>query len=329
MPEVMKQKEVVVSSSEHLFIKSILWPILLVISIAVAAWGDTQGQVILYFNIAYLLLVVALYFLEKCFPHERQWLEPDGQNMAALLHTLTSKGTVQILFAVSAAIGASQYIVPAAENTSALWPTTWPVWGQVILGMVMAEFALYWMHRLGHEVELIWRFHSIHHAVTKLWFFNTGRFHFVDSILSISAVVFLAIIFGAPMEVFQWVSMLTAFFGILTHCNVDMRCGWLNYIFNTPELHRWHHSKELHEGNRNYGENLMLWDHIFGSWYHADYRPPKDIGIKEASPKSFINQLLWPFLTDAARKRIVTDYVPIPFETERSMVLKQATEKNN
>ncbi|HCX67158.1 MAG TPA: sterol desaturase, partial [Rhodobiaceae bacterium] len=36
------------------------------------------------------------------------------------------------------------------------------------------------------------------------------------------------------------VSAVTAVLGILTHCNIEMRCGPLNYVFNTPELHRWH-----------------------------------------------------------------------------------------
>ena len=32
------------------------------------------------------------------------------------------------------------------------------------------------------------------------------------------------------------VSAITAIIGILTHANVEMRCGVLNYVFNTPEL---------------------------------------------------------------------------------------------
>lgn len=57
-----------------------------------------------------------------------------------------------------------------------------------------------------------------------------------------------------------------AFIGILTHANLDVRCGPINYVFNTPELHRRHHSRRAEEGNRNYGENFVLGDLIFVTW---------------------------------------------------------------
>lgn len=311
--------EATLSKSTIHFIRHLLWPALLLGAIGITLWGAQQGSIILYFNLAYLSLIVSLFFLEKWLPFEREWLKPDGQNIPSLLHTLTSKGTVQGLFAVSAAIGIAQYIVPLAEYEDGFWPMHWWLPAQVLLGLVIAEFGLYWAHRLGHETEVIWRFHAIHHSVTKLWFFNTGRFHFVDSLVSILAGLSLLMLAGAPMEVVQWISIVTGFVGVLTHCNVDMKCGWLNYIVNTPELHRWHHSKQLHEGNRNYCENIMLWDHVFGTWFHGDYRPSKDIGIKEQSPPGFLTQLAWPFLSHEKRKQILPDYEPVPFETERQI----------
>ena len=72
---------------------------------------------------------------------------------------------------------------------------------------------------------------------------------------------------------------MTAFIGMLTHCNVEMRFGPLSWWFNTPELHRWHHSRDLSEGNKNYGENLMVWDHLFGTFFNTrTKRPPQTSG---------------------------------------------------
>jgi len=51
-----------------------------------------------------------------------------------------------------------------------------------------------------------------------------------------------------------------------------MRFGVLNYLFNTPGLHRWHHSRDQREGNKNYGENLMIWDLIFRTYFDAARR---------------------------------------------------------
>lgn len=91
------------------------------------------------------------------------------------------------------------------------------------------------------------------------------------------------------------VSALTAVVGILTHANVEMRCAFLNYVFNTPELHRWHHSKIAAEGNKNYGENLMLFDQLFGTFFYPARRPPADIGINHPMPATFWGQLKVPF----------------------------------
>ena len=101
---------------------------------------------------------------------------------------------------------------------------------------------------------------------------------------------------GAPKDVVLWFASITAYIGFLTHANIRVRCGWLNYVFNTPTLHRWHHSKDLREWNKNYGENLMLWDLVFGTYYDdTSRRPSPDIGIKSAMPKSFWGQVVEPF----------------------------------
>jgi len=268
------------------------WPLLMIICVSITGYGYIHDQLLLFFNLAYLTLILSLFLLERYIPHETQWLKNDGQFWPDILHTLSSKGSVQLLFALLLLSGG----VPLF-TAGALWPESWPMVAQIILGLVIAEFGLYWAHRLAHEVPVIWRVHAIHHSVKRLWFVNTGRFHIFDALLSIIFGLSLLIIAGAPEAVVQWVSMITAFIGMLTHCNVNMRFSRLSIVFNTPELHRWHHSKDLREGNKNYGENLMLWDWLLGTYFRESHRrPPQDIGLKNGTmPSSFINQLLYPF----------------------------------
>ena len=278
------------------FIAWTAWPGLLAICVAITAYGFAVDHPALFFNIAYAFLALCLFTLEQTMPHERVWNENDGQTFANIAHTLTSKGVVQSLVIFSAVIGLTVYITPVAEPGYGIWPRTWPMWGQVVLAVVVAEFGFYWAHRIAHEWPWLWRFHAVHHSVTRLWIVNTGRFHFVDSFKSILIGMAILLALGAPMEVMTWLSAITAYIGMLTHCNVDMRFGALSWWFNTPELHRWHHSKDLREGNKNYSENIMLWDHVFGTFYNTrDYRPPADIGIQEAMPAGFVEQLVWPF----------------------------------
>lgn len=272
------------------------WPGLLTICVAITGYGFIVGHPALLFNIAYAVLALSLYALEQIMPHERTWNENDGQTFANIAHTLTSKGVVQTVVIFSTVIGLTTYVTPASEPGYGIWPRTWPMWIQVLIGIATAEFGLYWAHRIAHEWPWLWRFHAVHHSVIRLWIVNTGRFHFVDSFKSIAVGMAILLALGAPMEVLIWLSAVTAFIGMLTHCNVDMRFGPLSWCFNTPELHRWHHSRDLREGNKNYSENIMLWDHIFGTFFNTrDYRPPEDIGISEEMPPGFLQQLAWPF----------------------------------
>lgn len=284
------------------FLSRVSWPGLFVICLLITGYGFIAGQPVLYFNLAYLFLAASLYALERFMPHEPSWNEDDGQTFANIAHTLMSKGTVQTLVIFSAAIGLASLVTPAAEAGRGIWPRDWPLWLQVIMGVTAAEFGLYWAHRLAHEWLPLWRFHAVHHSVTRLWIINTGRFHFVDSLFSILLGMAVLIALGAPMEVLVWLSAITAFIGMLTHCNVEMHFGVLSLIFNTPGLHRWHHSRDLREGNKNYGENLMIWDQIFGTYYNPKRCPPVDIGINEYMPPGFFAQLCHPFRRRKPRK---------------------------
>lgn len=285
------------TNSARTFVSYISWPLLLAVCVGVTVVGFETTHPIIAFNLVYLLLVTSLFFLERFMPHETKWQESDGQIFADLAHTLLSKGVVQAIIAFAGVFGLTTLITPLTDEGYGIWPRHWPVAAQVVLGLVTAEFGLYWAHRLAHEFHPLWRFHAVHHSVTKLWIVNTGRFHFVDSLESIIMGTGVLIALGAPLEVVLWLSAITAYIGVLTHCNVEMNFFFpLSYIFNTPELHRWHHSKVLREGNKNYGENLMVWDLIFRTHFiDSKRRPPVKIGITQQMPESFWEQLIWPF----------------------------------
>jgi sterol desaturase/sphingolipid hydroxylase (fatty acid hydroxylase superfamily) len=71
------------------------------------------------------------------------------------------------------------------------------------------------------------------------------------------------------------------------------------------ELHRWHHSKNVAEANRNYGGNLILWDVLFGTRFlPPDREPPADVGIGDmpAFPHGLLAQLAVPFRWQQVRR---------------------------
>ena len=268
------------------------WPALFCASVALVYAGVSAGYGVLVFNGTYLSLALVIALLERFMPHEKAWLENDGQIPNDIGHTLLNKGIAQVIIVVVTFMGVADWLGPEGGG---FWPTQWPLLLQTALGLLIAEAGLYWKHRLAHEWPWLWRFHAVHHSVTRLWFLNTGRFHVVDTVTGLAVAMPLLLALGAPKDVLALVSAVTAIIGILTHSNVEMRCGPLNYVFNTPALHRWHHSRNKREGNTNYGENLVLFDLLFGTFFHPSRRPPSDIGIDQAMPQSFLGQLKAPF----------------------------------
>lgn len=289
-------------SLAYRMVAALLWPGILVACITATALGMQAGQGPLVFVITYVCLALSLLVLERIMPWEPAWLRNDGQMWPDFLHTFITKTFVYWFTLAVTGLGFSE----ALRIGDGIWPVGLPFVLQVLLALVIGEFGFYWSHRIGHEFKPIWRFHAVHHSVRRLWFFNTGRFHVGDTLRAMLFGLPLLFMMGTPSEVMTWISVITAFFGLLTHCNVDMRTRWLHRWFNTPAMHRWHHSKRLYEGDKNYGENLLLWDRLFGTWYDADYRPSSDIGIKEYMPRTYLAQLLAPLWWDRLQARVAS-----------------------
>jgi ornithine lipid hydroxylase len=287
----------------------LIWPGLYCTGLLGTYFALGSGHPLVWFNVAYLSVAVCIGLIERVMPHEKSWLDHDHQTLADLSHTLFNKGIVQVIAAVATSLtmATATAIEPQAHAPLHLWPSQWPLAFQVVLGVVIAELGLYIAHRGAHEFPLLWRFHALHHSVERLWVVNTGRFHIVDTFLMIALSQTPLYLLGAPLPVFLWISGVTAFTGLLTHCNIAVRTGPLDWIFATPGLHRWHHSKNLDEGNQNYGENIVIWDLLLGTYYNPRRRPPADIGIQGQIAPSFFSQFLQPFTAKGFREILGSD----------------------
>ena len=67
---------------------------------------------------------------------------------------------------------------------------------------------------------------------------------------------------------------------LIQHANIDFKSGRANYILSTNEAHRWHHSTMSSEANSNFGNALLIWDHIFGTFRAPDgFSKEKRVGL--------------------------------------------------
>lgn len=294
------------SSRLYAAVSSLLWPAIFCAGLTGSYFAFQSDMHLLWFNVTYFSIVAIIALFERLMPYEETWLESDGETFNNIAHSLLSKGGVQIAAAIGTSFPMAVATVaqPFLSHQAHIWPEQWPMAFQVVLGLVIAEFGLYLAHRLAHEYLSLWRFHALHHSVERLWVINTGRFHIIDSLFKIALGQIPLYLLGAPLPVFLWIGAVTAFIGLLTHCNIDVRTGPLDWILSTPRLHRWHHSKLLAEGNTNYGENLVIWDQILGTYYNPPRPSSTDIGITGKVADSFLAQLAQPFSKKGAKQII-------------------------
>ncbi|MGB7184692.1 MAG: sterol desaturase family protein [Burkholderiaceae bacterium] len=92
--------------------------------------------------------------------------------------------------------------------------------------------------------------------------------------------------------------MVNSMHGLISHFNVDMRIGWLNYIFVGPELHRYHHSASRDEA-KNYGATTAVYDLLFGSFVYRPGLPPDHLGVdggrQQPEYEDFLRVMKLPF----------------------------------
>jgi sterol desaturase/sphingolipid hydroxylase (fatty acid hydroxylase superfamily) len=279
-----------------------IFPGTLVTVFTAAAFLDAYTALPLPAIVGGLAFVAGVWILvlERVHPYATRWNESRGDITTDALHMTLSE---LLPMAAFNAVGMGTLVAVAAwiaANTGiGLWPDGWPMLVQVVLALVFAEFPYYWWHRLCHTVPLLWRLHATHHSAERLYFLNAGRFHPLDTLIGYSVQTSTLLLLGAGPEVVGYCGLFFAVNGLFQHCNIDVRLGPLNYIFSMAEPHRWHHSRDVHTANHNFGGDLIIWDHVFGTWFlPRDRRPdPDDVGFDGMPnfPRTWWGQVLSPF----------------------------------
>ena len=156
--------------------------------------------------------------------------------------------------------------------------TAWPLWAQVGFFFVTHDLYIYCFHRLQHRNRFLWRTHEAHHSVRDVDWLAGSRSHALEILVNQTIEFAPIAILGAPPEVAVLKGTLDAVWGMYIHANIDVKSGWLQYVINGPEMHRWHHKDDISDGVHNFGTKLAIWDWIFGTAYNPA-RKPKGYGL--------------------------------------------------
>ena len=105
---------------------------------------------------------------------------------------------------------------------------------------------------------------------------------------------------GFGIDDFIIVHLATLAIGHFNHSNFRLPLGPFKYVLNNPQMHIWHHAKDL-PANRphgiNYGLSLSLWDYLFGTAHIPESGRDIELGFPgdESFPKTFRSQVLYGF----------------------------------
>jgi sterol desaturase/sphingolipid hydroxylase (fatty acid hydroxylase superfamily) len=258
-------------------------------------------------NFFYWLIGISIvvYALEMVFPWRKKqaairkdfWLDTFYMFFNVFLFSLIGYGALSDVFVKLF----NDFLanVFGITNLVAVRVSTWPAWAQLLTLFIVRDFVQWNTHRLLHRVPVLWQFHKVHHSVEEMGYAAHLRYHFVETLVYRTIEYVPLAMIGFGLQPFIIVHLFTLAIGHLNHANIYLPLGPLKYIFNSPQMHIWHHAKDLPKGSygKNYGISLSIWDYLFGSvWMPHDGRDIP-LGFPEVDnyPDDFLGQVKKPF----------------------------------
>ena len=244
---------------------------------------------------------------ERRWPYRADWSRSRGDTATDLASAGVLFGIVDPLLKWLGPVAVTAALAHAGTaGWFNLFPSNWPFVLQVVLATLIAEFGSYWSHRLHHERPSLWWLHALHHGSERLYTLNNFRFHPLNYALNYLMGIVPLLVLGTPEAVIMGYYAATLPVLMVQHANLPLQHGWLNYVFSTSEIHRWHHSSRAGEGDTNFGRSLVIWDQVFGTYRNLPaHNDPRAVGLyagsRYPSRASFLEQLRSMFLPGCCR----------------------------
>ncbi len=223
-------------------------------------------------------LIVFYLICERVIPYEAKWQMTWRSFLSDLKYLISTS-------AFSAVIGAAMaYFTITVSNNNNGIASHWPFLVQLIACILIYDALEYATHRAMHELpgatgKFLWRVHAAHHLPPKVYIMMHAVFHPLNVLNNNFLVMTLPIwLMGYDPHVVTLFILINTLNGLISHFNVDVRLGWLNYVMVATELHRYHHSADIDEA-KNFGANVPFYDLLFGTFVYRPGVPPKNLGV--------------------------------------------------
>lgn len=155
--------------------------------------------------------------------------------------------------------------------------SNWSILSQYMFFFISHEIFQYWFHRFQHKNKYLWRIHEAAHATPEVDWLVGSRSHAGEILIAQTAEFAPIVLLGAAPEIALLKGTVDAVWGMYNHSNINIKTGWLKYVFNGPEMHRWHHVKG--KGCINLSTKLSLLDWIWGTAYFPKDKKAVNYGL--------------------------------------------------
>ena len=140
-----------------------------------------------------------------------------------------------------------------------------PLWLFWILTFVVIDLVFYIYHRMSHRIRFLWAIHLSHHSSEEMNFAVSFRQAWFGPISKIPFFMVLPLL-GFDPTIIAAAGVMSTLWGIVGHTQIVGRLGFVEWIFNTPSHHRVHHGSNEQYIDKNYGNLLIIWDRMFGTF---------------------------------------------------------------
>jgi sterol desaturase/sphingolipid hydroxylase (fatty acid hydroxylase superfamily) len=148
--------------------------------------------------------------------------------------------------------------------------------------LFVAQDLLYYVfHRCSHRVRWLWAAHVVHHSSERMNFSTAFRQSLMYPIAGMWLFWIPLAVLGFPPKQIVAIVLINLGFQFFVHTQAIGKLGWLEYVFNTPSIHRVHHARNDRYIDRNYAGVLVIWDRLFGSYVEEDPHDAPVYGIVE------------------------------------------------
>ena len=144
-----------------------------------------------------------------------------------------------------------------------------PIWALWIITFISIDLVFYVYHRMSHRIRFLWAIHLSHHSSEEMNFAVSFRQAWFGPISKIPFFMVLPIL-GFDPTIIAVAGVISTLWGIVGHTQVIGKLGPLEWIFNTPSHHRVHHGSNKQYIDKNYGNLLIIWDRLFGTFEPED-----------------------------------------------------------